>query len=323
MSELTSISQAGWQLGDTYQGRPIIASDQGGNPIYGLGGLANLLLGTKFSDYGTKRPLPGKIYMGDMWEEGDNPNLEALINSNTTVWIPNLVTKTATYLRRWGGTMIRALMFTFCFLLCLPLHGDIVKTMSIVGVDLNNSGSTYPRNGGHFGNLGNLIDGTTNSFSGAGSNSYGTNWTSNRNSGDAIRVHFDLSNAAFGYSIDTFQLWNDANSSSGDNDGLRNFRLRFYDQNDDVLWNSGTLTAAFKAGKTFNFSEVENVAYSDVITLSARGRRPIQMTEFRWRGDVTSIPEPSAGGFLIALLVTGFLAKMLKRTRSGGHDTKS
>lgn len=57
---------------------------------------SKILLGTAFTDYGSKNPQPGKIYLGDTWEEGENPKLEALINSNTTTWIPNLVEKNGT-----------------------------------------------------------------------------------------------------------------------------------------------------------------------------------------------------------------------------------
>ena len=84
-------------------------------------------------------------------------------------------------------------------------------------------------------------------------------------------------------SIDTFALVNDHNWGGGISDGIQSFKIRFYDQNNNLLGTTPNMTAAdltTNAWQTFALNQTYyRVKYFDLIINTAYTRAPVQFSE--------------------------------------------
>ncbi len=98
------------------------------------------------------------------------------------------------------------------------------------------------------------------------------------------------------YDIDTFNLWNDINIV---NEGVRSFRLDFFEDDGDAIGSTGTLTAISKfAPNTYTFTAFERVSRVDMVILTVSGR--VEIREVGFDGAVSApIPEPGTTALML------------------------
>ena len=108
------------------------------------------------------------------------------------------------------------------------------------------------------------------------------------------------------YDLDSFTLWNDVFVGA---QGVRDFRLEFFDVADGALGQTMTFTAVSQlAGQTFAFDKVFSVASVDLVVLTAAAQ--IEIRELAFNGELSgnaasnSVPVPaSIWLFAMGLLV--------------------
>ena len=106
-------------------------------------------------------------------------------------------------------------------------------------------------------------------------------------------IHLDL---AGDYDIDTFNLWNDINIA---NEGVRSFRLDFFDAADASIGSTGVLNAVSKfAPNTYTFTTFERASRIDMVILSVSGR--VEIREIGFDGVVSApVPEPATTALML------------------------
>lgn len=130
--------------------------------------------------------------------------------------------------------------------------------------------------------------------------------------GDLGTVHLAFLNA---YDIDSFSLWNDMNIV---NEGVRTFRLNFFDEAQQLIGSSDVLSAISQfAAQTYTFADAFlNVRSVDMEILSVS--RGVEIRELAFNGTLsgtqpsTNVPEPGTLG----LLAAGITGLGLARRRS-------
>lgn len=120
-------------------------------------------------------------------------------------------------------------------------------------------------------------------------------------------MRFDLGTS---FDLKSFVLWNNTGGSGGDTEGVQNFQLSFFDENENLLQTSSVLTATddISIPQNFLFSTVNDVRLVDFEILSNHGHPSfvgVQEVAF-----TTAVPEPSS----IILCLFSFL--FLIKTRS-------
>ena len=112
------------------------------------------------------------------------------------------------------------------------------------------------------------------------------------------------------YDIDTFNLWNDINIV---NEGVRSFRLDFFDADGDALGSTGTLAAVSKfLPNTYAFTAFERVNRVDMVILTVSGR--VEIREVGFDGAV-SAPIPEPGTTALMLLGLAGVAAVARRRK--------
>lgn len=98
------------------------------------------------------------------------------------------------------------------------------------------------------------------------------------------------------YDIDTFNLWNDINIV---NEGVRSFRLDFFDIDGDAIGSTDALAAVSKfAANTYSFTAFERVSRVDMVILTVSGR--VEIREVGFDGSVSApIPEPGTTALML------------------------
>ncbi len=98
------------------------------------------------------------------------------------------------------------------------------------------------------------------------------------------------------YDIDTFNLWNDINIV---NEGVRSFRLDFFDIDGDAIGSTDALAAVSKfAANTYSFTAFERVSRVDMVILTVSGR--VEIREVGFDGAVSApIPEPGTTALML------------------------
>lgn len=113
------------------------------------------------------------------------------------------------------------------------------------------------------------------------------------------------------FDLVSFSLWNDVNLG---NEGVRTFRLDFFDDSDQLLSSSGTLSASSLPGaQVYGFTQIGGVSRVDLQVLSASGR--IEIREVAFEGQTATsnrIPEPTS----LALAGLGLAFALSKRRRT-------
>jgi hypothetical protein len=115
------------------------------------------------------------------------------------------------------------------------------------------------------------------------------------------------------FDIDAFYLWNDINIV---NEGVRSFRLDFFDSTDISVGSSGTLSAVSKfAANEYTFaSAFRQVSRVDMVILGVSGR--VEIREIGFAGAPSApVPEPSTPA-LFALGLAGIALLARRKTRS-------
>lgn len=113
------------------------------------------------------------------------------------------------------------------------------------------------------------------------------------------------------YDIDAFNLWNDINIV---NEGVRTFRLDFFDIDGDAIGSSGTLAAVSKfAPNTYSFFAIERVSRVDMVILTVSGR--VEIREVGFDGSV-SAPVPEPGTTALMLLGLAGVAGIARRRKA-------
>ena len=113
------------------------------------------------------------------------------------------------------------------------------------------------------------------------------------------------------YDVDTFNLWNDINIV---NEGVRSFRLDFFDADGDALGSTGTLAAISKfAPNTYAFTAFERVSRVDMVILTVSGR--VEIREVGFDGAV-SAPVPEPGTTALMLLGLAGVAGIARRRKA-------
>ena len=113
------------------------------------------------------------------------------------------------------------------------------------------------------------------------------------------------------YDIDTFNLWNDINIV---NEGVRSFRLDFFDTDGDALGSTGTLAAISKfLPNTYAFTAFERVSRVDMVILTVSGRVEIREVEF---DGAVSAPIPEPGTTALMLLGLAGVAGIARRRKA-------
>lgn len=125
-------------------------------------------------------------------------------------------------------------------------------------------------------------------------------------------IVLDLAGA---FDIDAFYLWNDINII---NEGVRSFRLDFFDSADASVGSSGTLSAVSKlAANEYTFaSAFKQVSRVDLVILGVSGR--VEIREIGFAGAVSApVPEPGSPTlFALGLACIALLAR--RKARSAG-----
>jgi hypothetical protein len=114
------------------------------------------------------------------------------------------------------------------------------------------------------------------------------------------------------FDIDAFYLWNDINIV---NEGVRSFRLDFFDSADSSVGSSDTLSAVSKfAANEYTFaSAFRRVSRVDMVILGVSGR--VEIREIGFAGAVSApVPEPG----LPAMFGIGLAAVALLARRTAG-----
>ena len=113
------------------------------------------------------------------------------------------------------------------------------------------------------------------------------------------------------YDIDTFNLWNDINIV---NEGVRSFRLDFFDTDGDALGSTGPLAAVSKfLPNTYEFAAFERVSRVDMVILTVSGR--VEIREIGFDGAV-SAPIPEPGTTALMLLGLAGVAGIARRRKA-------
>ena len=187
--------------------------------------------------------------------------------------------------------------------LCIPVPANAQAIVSSSGVDLNGDGVNFPANGSRFGAIIGTHDGNipTGTVADDQDVQYGTAFgaAGQPSSGDAIRYELDQS-----YQPSEFQLWNDGNWNNGKNDGIRNFRLRFFDHFGNQVGEESFAAVNTAAQQTFTIAGTYNARSFYLIIDSTFTRRPVQWREVKLIGTpITTEPEidvsSSEGGAVI------------------------
>lgn len=112
------------------------------------------------------------------------------------------------------------------------------------------------------------------------------------------------------YDIDTFHLWNDINIV---NEGVRSFRLDFFNADGDALGSTGALAAVSKfAPNTYAFTAFERASRVDMVILSVSGR--VEIREIGFDG-AASAPVPEPGTTALMLLGLAGVAGIARRRK--------
>jgi len=98
------------------------------------------------------------------------------------------------------------------------------------------------------------------------------------------------------YDIDEFLLWNDINIV---NEGVRSFRLDFFEADGDAVGSTGVLSAVSKfTANTYAFTAFERVSRVDMVILAVSGR--VEIREIGFDGAVSApIPEPGVTALML------------------------
>jgi len=146
-------------------------------------------------------------------------------------------------------------------------------------------------------NINEIADGSTADFNG---------WAGQTGLLGTIRI--DLLGS---FDLSSFSLWNDVNVN---NEGVRSFRLDFFDELDQALGSTATLSAISQVGpQTYSLDAVGGVSRVDLQVLSVSGR--IEIREIAFNGEATGVqgvPEPSS----LVLAGLGLVLAAARRTRA-------
>ena len=207
---------------------------------------------------------------------------------------------------------------------------SLIPVTDIFGVDLNNSGSTFPSvyvtPAGTMQTtyIENLIDGdkdfvTTTDLNGVyyfspGGQPYGPNeYSAAEHIGDEFHLVFD----GF-YDVSQFTLTNDALTGGGTRDGMQSYSLRFYDGGGSLLATRGVFAGNTGGPTTEIFTSVTGAKSAGVVLEStwrdppaSVNRFPLQLTELEFFGTPSAVPEPTS----TLLLGIGSLLLLTRRRR--------
>lgn len=101
------------------------------------------------------------------------------------------------------------------------------------------------------------------------------------------------------YDLNEFRLWNDLNVLD---EGVRTFRLDFFDENSSLLSSTGVFTAVSQlAVQVYGFGTVAGVKSVDLVILSSNLQ--IEIREVGLSGTPVAVPAPAGLGVLLLGLV--------------------